>query len=184
MNNLIKNVNKDFNKIIKYFKEYLNNIHFGKANIFMLKNIKININNKLFNIYDLANINLIDNTTFKIIPYNKVYINNIKKSLLYNKIGSNINVNKDNSIILKLFLFTEEKRLELIENIKKELEKNKNSFRLIRNKYNNNLKKNYIFSKDEIKNIKIEIQNIYNKNILILKVLFNKKKEEILNINN
>ncbi|MDH3004534.1 MAG: ribosome recycling factor, partial [Candidatus Shikimatogenerans sp. JK-2022] len=129
MNNIINNFNEDLNKNIKYFKKYLSNLHFGKANISMLKNIYININNINYNIYNIANITIIDKVTFKIIPYNTNHINNIKKAILSKKIGSNIFMQKD-SIILKLSLFTEEKRLDLIYNIKKELERNINSLRL------------------------------------------------------
>ncbi|MDH3005029.1 MAG: ribosome recycling factor [Candidatus Shikimatogenerans sp. JK-2022] len=183
MNKILNDINKDFNKTLEYFKKYLSNIHFGKANISMLKNINININNKYYNIYNLANINIIDKITLKITPYNKIYINKIKKELLLNKIGGTI-FEKNNSIILKLSLFTEEKRLELIKKIKVELEKSNNTLRQIRNKFNNKLKLDKNISEDEKNYIKKKIQDILNKNLLKLKIFFNKKKNEILNINN
>ncbi|MDH3004681.1 MAG: ribosome-recycling factor, partial [Candidatus Shikimatogenerans sp. JK-2022] len=136
----MKNFENIFENTIKYFKEYLYNLHFGKANLSLLKNINININNKLYNIYNLANINIIDKITYEITPYDRENINLIKKVLFNNKIGSTIFV-KNNSIILKLSIFTVEKRLELIKKIKIEFEKNKNILRLIRNKNNNILKK-------------------------------------------
>ncbi|WGH24924.1 MAG: ribosome-recycling factor [Candidatus Shikimatogenerans bostrichidophilus] len=180
MNNLINKYNIEINKTVVYYKEYLYNLHFGKANLNLLKNIKIKINNIYYNIYDLANINLIDNITFKIIPYEKKNINKIKKELLFNKIGNTIFV-KENAIILKLSLFTEEKRLELIKKIKIELEKNKNILRLIRNKYNNILKKELI-SDDEKNIIKKEIEKIYKINILYLNKIFKNKYIEILQL--
>ncbi|WGH24555.1 MAG: ribosome-recycling factor [Candidatus Shikimatogenerans bostrichidophilus] len=180
MNEILKKINKEFNNTLKYFEDYLYNIHYGRANINILKNINIKINNIRYNIFNLANISLLDKISFKIIPYDKKNINIIKNEILNNKIGGTI-FTKDNNIILKLSLFTEDKRLELIKKIKIELDKTINTLRLIRNKYNNLLKVNMKKSEDEIKNIKIDIQNLYNKSLLNLKKEFKNKEKKILN---
>ncbi|MDH3004460.1 MAG: ribosome-recycling factor [Candidatus Shikimatogenerans sp. JK-2022] len=182
MKKILNNINNEFNNIIKYFKDFLLNIHYGKANISIFKNINIKIDNKIYNIFNLSNISLIDNFTFKIIPYDKKNINKIKNEILINKISNLIFVKK-NVIIIKLSLLTEEKRIELINKLKKELEKNINSFRLIRNKYKNIIKNNNKFSKDENENIINDLQKLYNNYLLEIKNIFEKKKKEILNIN-
>ncbi|WGH25105.1 MAG: ribosome-recycling factor [Candidatus Shikimatogenerans bostrichidophilus] len=180
MNKIFNDIDKKFNETLEYFYKYLSDIHFGRANISMLKNIKIDINNKSYNIYNIANINIIDKITFKIIPYENTYMNKIKKEIL-NHIEGTMFV-KENSIILKLSLFTEEKRLDLINKIKIELEKVKNTLRKIRNKFKTILKNNKNLSEDEKINIKNKIQDIYKKSVLTLNFNFNKKKKEILNI--
>ncbi|WGH25652.1 MAG: ribosome recycling factor [Candidatus Shikimatogenerans bostrichidophilus] len=180
-NEIFKELDLDINNTIKYFQKYLYNIHYGKVNTSILKNIKVNINNKYFYLYNISNINVIDKITLKITPYDKKNINIIKKSLLYNNIGGSI-FNKKNSIFFKLSLFSEDKRKELIKKIKIELEKVKVSLRLIRNKFNSNLKKDLIFSKDDKKNIQKKIKNIFDKSILKINDIFNIKKNEILKI--
>lgn len=179
MNEILNKIKNDFNKTILFFNKYLSNINFGKANITMLKNININIDNKINNIYNLANINIIDKITFKIIPYEKNNINKIKKELFKSKIGGTIFV-KDNYIIFKLSLFTEDKRLELINNIKIELENIKKTLRKIRNKLNNKLKNNNNISEDIKKDTKKKIQEILDENILKLNKDFENKKKDIL----
>ncbi|WGH24738.1 MAG: ribosome recycling factor [Candidatus Shikimatogenerans bostrichidophilus] len=182
MNEILNNINKDFNNSLKYFYDYLSNIHFGRANINILKNINININNIKYNILNLANISILDKITIKIIPYEKKNLNLIKNEIFKNKIGGTIFI-KDNYIILKLSLFTEDKRLDLIKRIKIELDKTITTLRLIRNKYNNLLKLNNNISEDERKNIKIDIQVLFNKLLLKIKKDFYKKEKEIMNIN-
>ncbi|WOX79078.1 ribosome recycling factor [Candidatus Shikimatogenerans bostrichidophilus] len=178
---IIKTINNEFNKSIKYFVKYLSNIHYGKINTNIIKNINININNKMYNIYELSNINVINKITLKITPYDKKNIKIIKKQLLYSDLGGSI-FNKNNDIIIRISSFTQEKRLELIKKIKLELEKIKINLRKIRNKYNNYLKKNLKFSNDEKNNIKLLIQKILNNNIRKINDYYNIKKKNILEI--
>ncbi|WGH27046.1 MAG: ribosome recycling factor [Candidatus Shikimatogenerans bostrichidophilus] len=176
--NILKKIDIELNKYIFFFKKYLSNIHLGIINTYMLKNIKININNNIFNIYELSNINIIDKITLKIIPYEKKNLNIIKKSLLSSNIEGTIII-KNNNIIIKLSILTEEKRIDLIKKIKIELEKIIISLRLVRNKFNNKLNK---FSEDEKKQIKKKIQIIFNNKIIELQKMLKLKKKEILKI--
>ncbi|WGH27559.1 MAG: ribosome recycling factor [Candidatus Shikimatogenerans bostrichidophilus] len=179
--NYLKKIELEFNKTINFFIYYLSNIHLGIVNTTMLKNIKININNKIYNIFDLSNINVINKITLKITPYEKKNINLIKKSLLKSDIEGTI-FNKENDIFFKLSFLTEEKRINLIKKIKIELEKIKITLRKIRNKYNNFITKNKNISKDEKIIIKKEIQKILDIKINYLKKIFKLKKEKILKI--
>ncbi|WGH28047.1 MAG: ribosome recycling factor [Candidatus Shikimatogenerans bostrichidophilus] len=147
----------------------------------MLKNIKININNKIFSIYDLSNINIIDKITLKITPYEKKNINIIKKNLLLNNIDGLIFI-KNNDIIIKLSILTEDKRINIIKKIKFELEKIIISLRLIRNKFNNNLNKKNFFSDDEKNIFKKKLQILFDNIIVELKKMLKIKEKEILKI--
>ncbi|WGH26018.1 MAG: ribosome-recycling factor [Candidatus Shikimatogenerans bostrichidophilus] len=178
--NIIKKINIEIDKIILFFKKYLLNLHFGIANTNILNNIKIKINNKIYNIYDLSNINVLDKTTLKITPYNKNDINIIKNYLIKNNIDGTI-YNKKNNIIIKLSIFTEEKRINFIKKIKIEYDKIIISLRNIRNKFNNLIKKKNI-SNDDKNIIKNKIQKILNNKIYEIKNIFLKKKNEILKI--
>lgn len=182
MNDITTNYNRELNNTIKYFNDFIANFHFGRVNVNILKNINIKINNISVNIFSLANISVLDKITLKVTPYDGKNINAIKKEIFKHNIGGSIFV-KEDSIIIKLSLFTEEKRLELIKKIKIELEKNINILRLIRNKYKKLLKNNNNFSEDEKKNLNINIQDIYSKYIERLNNTFKKKKLEILNFN-
>ncbi|WGH25564.1 MAG: ribosome-recycling factor [Candidatus Shikimatogenerans bostrichidophilus] len=182
MNDIEKKINLEFNKSINYFKKYLLNIHYGKVSTSMLKDIYIKINNKNYNIYSLANINIIDKITLEIIPYdieNKKILRK-KINLVSNNLGTTVIENK-RGFILKISSLTEERRKELINKIKKELENIKNTLRIIRNKFINNLKKEKKKSIDYIEEIKEKINNLYKEKIIELNNLFNEKKKEVLN---
>ncbi|MDH3004741.1 MAG: ribosome-recycling factor [Candidatus Shikimatogenerans sp. JK-2022] len=178
-NNLIEKVNNEYNKLLEKFNKILLNFDCNKISTNIFKDVKISINNKINNIYSLANINIIDRITLKIIPYEKKNIQNIKLAILKSKING-VLFEKEKEIYFKLSILTEEKRLEIIKKIKLEIEKIKNNFRIIRNKINNEIKNNKIFSQDEKKEIKKKIQDIYNNKILYIKNILNEKIKNIL----
>ncbi|BBA84728.1 ribosome-recycling factor [endosymbiont of Euscepes postfasciatus] len=188
MNNLekiIQELNSIIYKKINDFKDFVNKIHIDKMSTCLVNNIKIDIDNNKTKkkIYEISNINLLNNNSIEIIP-------NDKKNLKYIYISLNknnyldFNISKNNkSIILTTNFITIEKKKKIINFINKELEFAKINIRNIRRDFNNKIKyllKTNKLSEDNknflLKKIDININNF----IYELDLFFLNKKNKFL----
>ncbi|ADM89680.1 putative ribosome recycling factor [Candidatus Zinderia insecticola CARI] len=179
MINIIENIIIKFKNIIKEFKNNLIKIQGNKLNSNILYNIKIKYNNKKIYLNKISNIFVIDEKTLSIIPYEKNIINNIKKTLNYNKFNFNY-IKKKNTFYIKIPKLNNEFKNIIINNLKKYTEEKKINIRNERRIFKNKINKEK-YSLNEINNIKNKLDKLTKKYIEKIDFFFKIKKKEILN---
>ncbi|XMD99427.1 MAG: ribosome recycling factor [Candidatus Karelsulcia muelleri] len=175
---LINGLKSEIKKKILGLKQKLFKIRIGKINESILDDVTIDLYGKKVQIKTISNISILDARTLLITPWEDKNINIIYKALLKNSII--YTPYKTGKVLkLKMAKLTEETRKELIKKINFILE----IFKInLRKKTIKKLNKINSLEKDCLKKQKIEIQNIINDCINYIKIIYNRKKKEILTI--
>ncbi|XMD98673.1 MAG: ribosome-recycling factor [Candidatus Karelsulcia muelleri] len=175
---LINGLKSEIKKKILGLKQKFLKIRIGKINESILDDVTIDLYGKKVHIKTISNISILDARTLLITPWEDKNINIIYKALLKNSII--YTTYKSGKVLkLKMAKLTEETRKELIKKINFILEIFKRNLRNLRKK---TIKKLNSLEKDCLKKQKIEIQNIINDCINYIKIIYNRKKKEILTI--
>ncbi|XZQ47886.1 MAG: ribosome recycling factor [Candidatus Karelsulcia muelleri] len=178
---LINGLKSEIKKKIFGLKQKLFKIRIGKINESILDDVTIDLYGKKVQIKTISNISILDARTLLITPWEDKNINIIYKALLKNSII--YTTYKTGKVLkLKMAKLTEETRKELIKKINFILEIFKRNLRNLRKKTIKKLNKINSLEKDCLKKQKIEIQNIINDCINYIKIIYNRKKKEILTI--
>ena len=121
----------DFQKVIDHLKEELKTLRTGRANPVLVEDIQVEVYGAKTPIVGLASINVPDNRTLTVEPWDKSITKEIEKAIIEANIGLNPNV-QGSVIRLSLPTLTEETRKDLIKVVRDKLEKARISIRNVR----------------------------------------------------
>ncbi len=128
INNIIKEVEKDFQKTIDFFQQDISSIRTGRANPSLVENILVDLYGSKIPLRQAASISTMGPRILLIQPWDHSSILAIEKSLLQSDLG--INPVVDNNVIkINLPSLTEEYRKNLLKLLREKAELAKVSLR-------------------------------------------------------
>lgn len=186
MNNIISEVREKMQKAIEVMRGDFATVRTGKASPTLVENIIINAygGTSPLKVLELATINIQDNATLIISPFDKSIISDIEKGIANANVGLNPIVDGD---ILRISLppLTEERRLELSRLIKQKTEAGKVMLRHARHEGMEDAKKaarEQGHSEDEVVRIEKEIQKNTDEFTDKMDLLFSEKEKELMTL--
>ena len=159
-------------------------IRAGRANPALLDGVFAESYGQKMKIVQLATINVMDNFTLSVTPYDKSSLSAIDKAIQEANLGVSSSSN-GNSIMVKLPKMTEETRKDWIKFAKKNAENSKVSIRNIRRDGMDlikKLEKDKMISEDEKNKNEISLQKITDDFIGKIDDLLEKKEKEIMEV--
>ncbi|AWU45235.1 ribosome-recycling factor [Blattabacterium punctulatus] len=181
LNKIFFSCKKDMKIILKKLQEEIYPIRLGSKSILtFLEKIKIKCYGTFLPLIEVANINIVDNMTLTVQPWDRFLISHIDKAIIDTNLGI-MPTNKGDYIQINIPIITEEGRKNLIKKIKKQIEQAKIYVRIIRKKNNQSIKKLKL-TQDLSKSGENSIQKITIEYIQNIDNLFLYKEKEILKI--
>lgn len=163
-------------------KEFLK-IRTGKASPQMLAGVKAEFYGVLTPIEQMSNINTPDPRQIVVQPWDKNTLSDIERAIINANLG--FNPQNDGELIrIAVPPLTDERRKELVKKAKSEAEDTKIGIRNIRRSANEMAKdlKDEGYSEDLIANLEIDIQELTDKYIKKVDVIFEEKEKDITTI--
>lgn len=163
-------------------KEFLK-IRTGKASPQMLAGVKAEFYGVLTPIEQMSNINTPDPRQIVVQPWDKNTLSDIERAIINANLG--FNPQNDGELIrIAVPPLTDERRKELVKKAKSEAEDTKIGIRNIRRSSNEMAKdlKDEGYSEDLIANLEIDIQELTDKYIKKVDVIFEEKEKDITTI--
>ena len=182
--NFILNFTKEqMDQALSHLENALANIRAGKANPQMLRTVSINYYGVLTPLSQASNITTPDSQTISVQPYDKTLILDIEQAIIEANLGFNPS-NNGEKVIINIPPLTEERRRDLVKQAKIEVENAKVSIRSARQKSNDEIKKltKEGLSEDMHRDAEISVQEITNKYIKNIDIIFEKKELEIMQV--
>ena len=186
MNNIVSEVRAKMQKAIEVMRGDFATVRTGKASPTLVENIIINAygGTSPLKVLELATINIQDNATLIISPFDKSQIADIEKGIANANVGLNPIVDGE---ILRISLppLTEERRLELSRLIKQKTEAGKVMLRHARHEGMEDAKKaarEQGHSEDEVTRIEKEIQKNTDEFTDKMDQLFSEKEKELMTL--
>ncbi len=129
--NLIKNAEPKFNKVIDFFKNEIASLRTGRATPALVENIKVEAYGQTMSLSQLATISIPQSNMIIIQPWDKATLPAIGKAITSSNIGLNPIADGD-FYRLALPSLTQERRGQLIKVLKEKMEEARISIRNIR----------------------------------------------------
>ncbi len=173
-------INK-MDKCLNSFKLNIKKFNLSSLDLNIIGNIFINYFGKKILLNKLSNISM-EKNFFKISLFDKNIKNIVKKSILNLNLDVSI-FEKNNDILVRIPILTEEKRYKIIKLLKNETELSKIFIRNIRHEFKKKIRILFVekkISKDENKIFNKKLQNITNLYIKKIESLFLNKKENLI----
>lgn len=178
---LLEEAEESMQKALNHLESELVKIRAGKANPQMLDGITVDYYGTPTPLNQIGNISVADARTITIQPWEKNMLQPMERAI----IASNIGVNPQNDgVIIRLFLppLTEERRRELVKRCLAEGEGAKVAVRNIRRDAIESVKKlqKNGLSEDAAKDAEAEVQDLTNKQIVVIDKHLAQKEKEIM----
>ncbi len=177
---ILESTEENMQKALKHLEKQLLNIRAGKASPAMLGSVMVEYYGTMTPLQQVANVNTPDARTITIQPFERSSIPDIQKGIMMANLGFNPMNNAD-SVIINVPPLTEERRRELAKQAKAEAEEAKIGIRNDRKVANNDLKKLDI-SEDLFKIAEENVQDLTDKYIKQVDVIYENKEKEIMTI--
>src|SRR3954453_16687691 len=180
---IIEDAEASMKKAISFLEAELVKIRAGKANPDMLDGITVEYYGAPTPINQVANINIMDERTISIKPWEKKTLQMIERAI----IAANIGLNPQNDgVNIRLFLppLTEERRRELVKKSAGEAEQSKVAIRNIRREAIEEIKRLQKdgLSEDIAKDSEKEVQEITDRYITLVDKTLSAKEREVMSI--
>lgn len=185
---LLEKTSQSLRKVSDYTKEMLKKASTLKAHPSMLDPIRIDDHGVLSPIREIANIDVPNNRTLHVTPWDKKNLEPIVKGIYaHNKKANTHTLSPENTgkmVRISLPALTEELRKEVIEEIGKQIEHSKKRVLEVRKNSNDILKKMLKegISEDEHKRTRNAVQKLIDKFTQQIKELQQKKEAEVMKI--
>lgn len=184
MANLIDSYQKEFQKVIEFFKKEITGLRTGRASSALVENILIPVYGTKLPLKQLANISVQEGKMILIEPWDKNNLKHIEKALQESSIGINPIV-EANLIRITFPSLNEEKRKELIRILHQKAESARVAIRGIRDKIREEVfrkEKSKEISEDEKYRLFKELDEKVGKFNEEIKDLIEKKEREMLSV--
>jgi len=180
---ILEDARDGMKKALNHLESELIKIRAGKANPQMLEGLTVDYYGSATVLNQVANISVMDARTLTIQPWEKNMLQPIERAI----INANLGVTPQNDgNIIRLFMppLTEERRKEFVKRAGGEGEQSKVAIRNIRRDAIEQIKKLQKdgLSEDEAKDAEKEIQDITDKNIVLVEKHLATKEKEIMSV--
>lgn len=156
----------------------------GRANPAMIEDIRIDVYGSMQPIKNVASINILDNQTLSIQPWDRSQIHSIAKAITDAWVWLNPTSWADN-IMIKVPILTEERRKDLVKISKKFCEEAKISIRNTRQESLKDIKSSKDkkeITEDDVKNLENKLQKIIDEANKKIEAMAFKKEQDIMKI--
>jgi ribosome recycling factor len=184
MNIIISECESKMKKGVDSFKNELTKIRGGSVSKAMFDDIKVDYYGAPVPLNQVCNINMSEDSTVIISPYDENAIDDIVKGIQKADLGFNPSVDKA-VIVINIPPLTQERRTELVKFLNKQTEAYRISLRNIRKDSNEGVKKllkGKDITEDESKNGQSKIQELTDKYIATINLESSNKEQEITKI--
>jgi ribosome recycling factor len=184
MNNIISECELKMKKGVESFKKELSKIRGGSVSKAMFDDIRVDYYGAPVPLNQVCNINMSEDSTVIISPYDENAIDDIVKGIQKSDLGFNPSVDKS-VIIINVPPLTQERRTELVKFLGKQTESYRVSLRNIRKESNEGVKKllkSKDITEDDSKSGQSQIQELTDKYIEIINTESGNKEKEITKI--
>ncbi|MBT3476293.1 ribosome recycling factor [bacterium] len=184
MNIVISECESKMKKGVDSFRKELTKIRGGSVSKGMFDDIKVDYYGAPVPLNQVCNINMSEDSTVMISPYDENALDDIVKGIQKSDLGFNPSVDK-NVIIINIPPLTQERRTELVKFLNKQTEAYRVSLRNIRKDSNEGIKKLFKskdITEDESKGGQSQIQELTDKYISIINLESSNKEQEITKI--
>ncbi len=188
MNNEKKQIDEltvKFSQSIERFETELKSFKTGRANPSMLDNLKIEAYGSQVSIKQVASVNVVDANLLQLSPFDPTLISSISTAIR-NDTSLGLNPSDDGRVIrLPIPSLTEERRLEIVKSINQKSEECLVRVRAARHETLKNideLKKDKILSQEEYSRIQKQIEDLTQKQKIVIDQIAAKKEKEIMTI--
>lgn len=185
---MINEINKDtqerMDKSLEALRNAFNKIRTGRAHPSILDSVRVDYYGSEVPLSQVANINIEDNRTLVVIPWEKTMVPAVEKAIMKSDLGLNPNTAGAN-IRVPMPALTEETRKGYTKQARNEAENGRVSIRNIRRDANNQLKallKDKEISEDEERRAQDEIQKITDKFTAEIDKALTAKEEDLMQI--
>ena len=181
---VFEEVDKEFDKVISFFKNEITKIRSGRANPDLVADIKVSAYDSMMPLSQLANITVSDATLLVVQPWDKSLFDAIEKAIRESDNG--LNPQRDGDIIrIPLPPLTQERREEYVKILKQKTEEARISVRQIRKDVLidlENRKKEGLLSEDEEERMKKDLQKKVDDVNAQIEEISKQKEEELMSI--
>jgi len=185
---VINEINKDtqerMDKSLEALRNAFNKIRTGRAHPSILDSVRVDYYGSEVPLSQVANINIEDNRTLVVIPWEKTMVPAVEKAIMKSDLGLNPNTAGSN-IRVPMPALTEETRKGYTKQARTEAENGRVAIRNIRRDANNQLKallKDKEISEDEERRAQDEIQKVTDKYTVEIDKALATKEEDLMQI--
>ncbi len=169
---------------LEALKSAFNKIRTGRAHPSILDSVMVNYYGQETPLKQVAGVNVEDNRTLVVMPYEKSMIPTVEKAIMMADLGLNPSSSGD-AIRVPMPMLTEETRRNMVKQAKADAEHGRVSIRNARRDANNDLKellKEKEISEDEERRGQDEVQKLTDKYIAEVDKMLKKKEEDLMEV--
>ncbi len=182
INDIKAEAEKKMKKSLEALGSAFNKIRTGRAHPAILDSVMVNYYGQETPLKQVASVNVEDNRTLLVAPWEKNLVPTIEKAIMMSDLGLNPSTNGD-AIRVPMPMLTEETRKEMVKQAKADAEHGRVSIRNARRDANSMLKdllKDKDISEDDQRRGEEEIQKLTDKYIAEVDKLLKVKEEDLM----
>jgi ribosome recycling factor len=182
INDIKAEAEKKMKKSLEALGSAFNKIRTGRAHPAILDSVMVNYYGQETPLKQVASVNVEDNRTLLVAPWEKNLVPTIEKAIMMSDLGLNPSTNGD-AIRVPMPMLTEETRKEMVKQARADAEHGRVSIRNARRDANSMLKdllKDKEISEDDQRRGEEEIQKLTDKHIAEVDKLLKVKEEDLM----
>ena len=182
INDIKAEAEKKMKKSLEALGSAFNKIRTGRAHPAILDSVMVNYYGQETPLKQVASVNVEDNRTLLVAPWEKNLVSTIEKAIMMSDLGLNPSTNGD-AIRVPMPMLTEETRKEMVKQARADAEHGRVSIRNARRDANSMLKdllKDKEISEDDQRRGEEEIQKLTDKHIAEVDKLLKVKEEDLM----
>jgi len=182
INDIKTDADKKMQKSLEALHSAFNKIRTGRAHPAILDSVMVNYYGQETPLKQVASVNVEDNRTLLVAPWEKNLVPTIEKAIMMSDLGLNPSSNGD-AIRVPMPMLTEETRKEMVKQAKADAEQGRVSVRSARRDANSMLKdmlKDKEISEDDLRRGEEEIQKLTDKYIAEVEKMLKAKEEDLM----
>jgi|TARA_R100000049_G_scaffold5363_1_gene16134 ribosome recycling factor len=182
INDIKAEAEKKMKKSLEALGSAFNKIRTGRAHPAILDSVMVNYYGQETPLKQVASVNVEDNRTLLVAPWEKNLVPTIEKAIMMSDLGLNPSTNGD-AIRVPMPMLTEETRKEMVKQARADAEHGRVSIRNARRDANSMLKdllKDKDISEDDQRRGEEEIQKLTDKHIAEVDKLLKVKEEDLM----
>jgi len=181
---MINDLQNNVDKAVKHLEHEFHKLHLWRANPALIEDIHVEVYGSMQPIKNSATINIMDNQTLSVQPWDKSVLHPIAKAITESGLWFNPQVWWE-SIIIKVPMMTEERRKEVAKYAKNLMEEAKVSVRSARQDTIKAIKRqenDKEISEDQRKDLENDVQKIIDDANKKIEELFKAKEQDIMKV--
>lgn len=182
INDIKADAEKKMNKSLEALNSAFNKIRTGRAHPAILDSVMVNYYGQETPLKQIASVNVEDNRTLMVAPWEKNLVPTIEKAIMMSDLGLNPSTNGD-VIRVPMPMLTEETRKEMVKQAKADAEHGRVSIRNARRDANSMIKdllKDKDISEDDQRRGEDDIQKLTDKYIAEVDKMLKAKEEDLM----